>query len=78
MKVPGVIGPLLGPVATRSAPCTSLPRTLPSRVSRVSEAVLGWVSSIALGASSVMLTSRVPVAVSPLLSPATTVKCSLS
>ncbi|MNG06213.1 hypothetical protein D3C84_894410 [compost metagenome] len=68
MKVPGVIGPLLGPVATRSAPCTSLPRTLPSRVSRVSEAVLGWVSSIALGTSSTMAISMVLVTMLPRLS----------
>jgi hypothetical protein len=51
--------------------------TLPVRVSRVSDAVLALLSLTALGTSSMMLTSSEPVALSPLLSPAVTVKCSL-
>ncbi|MNI33444.1 hypothetical protein D3C73_873940 [compost metagenome] len=76
-KVPAVIGPVVGPVGTRSAPCTSLVSTLPSRVRWFDVAVPALLSSIALGTSSVMLTSSEPVAVSPSLSLATTVKCSL-
>ncbi|MNL25202.1 hypothetical protein D3C87_1466750 [compost metagenome] len=75
-KVPGVIGPEFSPTGTRSAPCTSLVSTLPLRVSWVSDAT-PLPSSMAFGTSSVMLISSDPFAVSPLLSPATTVKCSL-
>ncbi|MNN87628.1 hypothetical protein D3C81_2052080 [compost metagenome] len=74
-KVPAVIGPLFSPTGTRSAPCTSLVSTLPLRVSRVSEAT-PLLSSTAWGTSSVMLISSEPVALSPLLSLATTMKCS--
>ncbi|MCY1402199.1 hypothetical protein D9M71_173350 [compost metagenome] len=72
MKVPGVIGPLFSPTGTRSAPCTSLVNTLPLSVSKVSEAV-PLLSSTALGTSSMMVRSSVPVVLSPLLSLATTV-----
>ncbi|VVO43226.1 hypothetical protein PS712_06103 [Pseudomonas fluorescens] len=76
MNVPGVIGPEFSPTGTRSAPWMSLVSTLPLRVNWVSEAT-PLSSSMALGTSSVMLTSSEPVAVSPLVSPAITVKCSL-
>ncbi|MNR41625.1 hypothetical protein D3C85_1600330 [compost metagenome] len=76
MKVPGVIGPLFSPTVIRSAPCTSLLSTLPLRVSRVSEAVEALLSYTALGRSSTMFTSRLPVAVVPLSSTTVTANCS--
>ncbi|MNR36048.1 hypothetical protein D3C85_1539360 [compost metagenome] len=51
--------------------------TLPVRVWLVSEAVLALLSSTALGRSSTILTSRLPLAVVPLSSVATTANCSL-
>ncbi|MOA60938.1 hypothetical protein D3C78_1859560 [compost metagenome] len=53
----------------------SLVRTLPVRVSWLSEAV-PLLSSLAFGTSSTMLTSRVPVAVVPLSSTTVTANCS--
>ncbi|MNN35908.1 hypothetical protein D3C81_1497760 [compost metagenome] len=72
VKVPGVTGP----VDTRSAPCTSLVRTLPVRVSKVSDAVPALLSSTAFGKSSTMFTSSVALAVVPLSSTTVTANCS--
>ncbi|VVO38667.1 hypothetical protein PS834_05604 [Pseudomonas fluorescens] len=66
-----------GPVAIRSAPCTSLPSTLPLRMSWLSEATPPGLSSKAFGTSSTTLTSNVPVAPLLLLSVAVTVNDSL-
>ncbi|MNL45106.1 hypothetical protein D3C87_1677230 [compost metagenome] len=77
VKVPGVMGPAFSPSGTRSAPCTSLVSTLPLRVSRVSEAVDALLSSTPFGKSSTMLTLICPVALSPSLSVATTLKFSV-
>ncbi|MNM80948.1 hypothetical protein D3C81_929310 [compost metagenome] len=71
-KVPAVIGP----VATRSAPCTSLVSTLPVRVSWFSVAVTALVSPAAVGMSSTILTSMAPLAVLPSVSVTLTVKLS--
>ncbi|MNT44555.1 hypothetical protein D3C72_1810870 [compost metagenome] len=68
---------VMGPLAMRSAPCTSLLSTLPVRVSCVSVAVVVLLSSFASGASSTMFTSIEPLALLPSLSVATTVKLSL-
>ncbi|MNJ59515.1 hypothetical protein D3C77_552020 [compost metagenome] len=71
-KVPAVIGP----VGTRSAPCTSLLSTLPVRVSWFSVAVTALVSPAAVGTSSTIFTSIEPLAVLPSVSVALTVKLS--
>ncbi|MNJ38830.1 hypothetical protein D3C77_336870 [compost metagenome] len=67
---------VIGPLAMRSAPCTSLLSTLPVNVSCASVAGVVLRSSTAFGASSTMFTLIEPVALLPSVSVATTAKLS--